>query len=113
MDQPQSSIRTQHRFSVSYPVIFGGAPFVGEGELCDLSTTGCSIKGNRTVLLGSYVRLNVVLPHPYPSLFVELGRIRWVQKHLFGIEFIRLPTIGQQRLDGLVWERLTSRLLSI
>ena len=35
--------RTYRRFPLSYPVIFGGAPFVGEGVLNNLSLRGCSV----------------------------------------------------------------------
>lgn len=103
-------IRAHHRFPVAYPVIFEGAPFVGEGHLSDLSLTGCSVASDRTVLQGSYVKLNVFLSHPPLSLLIELGRIRWVREQTFGVEFIRLPTVARHRLDREVWERLTASL---
>ena len=102
--------RGHHRFPVTYPVIFGGAPFVGEGTVSNLSLTGCSVACDRTVLTGSYIKLNVLLPDPTSSLFIELGKIRWVHENVFGVEFIRLPTIAHQRLDHMVWEQLTSLL---
>ena len=102
--------RAYHRFPVTYPVIFGGAPFVGEGTVSDLSLTGCSVACDRTVLTGSYIKLNVLLPDPVSSLFIELGKVRWVRENAFGVEFIRLPSIARHRLDRLVWEQLTSLL---
>jgi hypothetical protein len=95
---------------VIYPVIFGGAPFVGEGTVADLSLTGCSIVCDQTVLADSYVKLSVILPDPTMSLFIELGKIRWVSEQTFGVEFIRLPTITRDRLDRVVWEQLTTLL---
>jgi hypothetical protein len=95
---------------VAFPVIFGGAPFVGEGTVTDLSLTGCSVACERIVLTGSYVKLSVILPDPTLSLFIELGKIRWVRDNTFGIEFIRLPTISRHRLDRVVWEQLTALL---
>ena len=91
--------RSTDRFPVTYPVIFGGAPFVGEGALTDLSTSGCAIACDRTVLSGSYVRLNVLMPDQSPSLAIELGKIRWVHGQVFGVEFIRLPTRARQQLE--------------
>jgi len=102
--------RGYHRFPVTYPVIFGGAPFVGEGTVSNLSITGCSVACDRTVLTGSYIKLNVLIPDPVSSLLIELGKVRWVRNHAFGVEFIRLPTIARHRLDRLVWEQLTSLL---
>ncbi|MDH5669585.1 MAG: PilZ domain-containing protein [Nitrospira sp.] len=100
--------RSYHRYPVTFPVIFGGAPFVGEGTVTDLSLTGCSITCERTVLTGSYVKLSVILPDPTLSLFIELGKIRWAELNAFGIEFIRLPTISRHRLDRVVWQELTT-----
>lgn len=102
--------RAYNRYHVAFPVIFGGAPFVGEGTVTDLSLTGCSITCDRTVLTGSYVKLSLILPDPTLSLFIELGKIRWVHPQAFGIEFIRLPTISRHRLDRVVWQELTALL---
>jgi len=94
--------RIHPRLSVAYPVIFGGAPFVGEGMVSDLSHSGCSVTCERTVLMGSYIKLSVLLPDPTSSLFIELGKIRWVKENTFGVEFIRIPTITRHRLDRVV-----------
>lgn len=102
--------RSYHRYPVAFPVIFGGAPFVGEGTVTDLSLTGCSVACERTVLAGSYVKLSLILPDPTLSLFIELGKIRWVRDNAFGIEFIRLPTLSRHRLDRVVWQQLTALL---
>jgi hypothetical protein len=104
--------RAYHRYSVTYPVIFGGAPFVGEGNVTNLSLTGCSVVCDRIVLAGSYVKLSVILPNPTLSLFIELGKVQWAREQTFGVEFIRLPTITRNRLDRVVWEQLTALLES-
>ena len=98
--------RIHRRLPVAYPAIFGGAPFVGEGVVSNLSLSGCSVTSERTVLAGSYVKLSVILPDPTSSLFIELGKIRWVRQNTFGVEFIRLPTITRHRLDRVVSEQL-------
>lgn len=110
MAQTTPDSRAYHRYPVIYPVIFGGAPCVGEGTVADLSLTGCSIVCDQTVLTDSYVKLSVILPDPTLSLFIELGKIRWVREQTFGVEFIRLPTITRDRLDRVVWEQLTALL---
>lgn len=110
MAEEVSYSRAYHRFPVTYPVIFAGAPFVGEGTVSNLSLTGCSVACDRTVLAGSYIKLNVLVPDSTSSLLIELGKVRWVRENAFGVEFIRLPTIARQRLDRVVWEQLTSLL---
>jgi len=106
----ETNFRSYHRYPVTYPVIFGGAPFVGEGTVCDLSLTGCSVTCDRTVLAGSYVRLSLILPDPTSSLFIELGKIRWSHGNRFGVEFIRFPTLTRHRLDRVIEEQLTGLL---
>ena len=102
--------RSYQRFPATYPVIFGGAPFVGEGTIFNLSLTGCSVACDRTVLMGSYIKLKVFLPESAASVFIELGTIRWVRESIFGVEFIRLPTIARQQLDQLADNHLAALL---
>ena len=92
-------VRTYYRFPLNYPVIFGGAPFVGEGVLTNLSLKGCSVTCNREVLCGSDVRVSMFLNHELPALPVELGIIKWVKGNQFGVEFVRVPVEAQQRLN--------------
>jgi len=94
--------RTYHRFPLFYPVIFGGAPFVGEGILSNLSLMGCSVMCDREVLCGSDVRVSVLLPHQTPALSIDLGTIKWVQGCQFGVEFVRLPLEARQRLNRML-----------
>lgn len=97
---PRPYSRTYHRFPLFYPVIFGGAPFVGEGILTNLSLMGCSVMSDREVLCGSDVRVSVLLPNQRPALSIELGTIKWVQGYEFGVEFLRLPFEARQRLNS-------------
>jgi PilZ domain-containing protein len=99
--------RIHPRLPVAYPAIFGGAPFVGEGVVSDLSVAGCAVTCTRTVLMGSYIKLSVILPDPSSSVFIELGRIRWVHGNAFGVEFIRVATLARHRLDQIVSHELS------
>lgn len=96
---PPDYSRTYHRFPLHYPVIFGGAPFVGEGILANLSLMGCTILCDREVLRGSEVRVSVLLPNQTPALSIDLGTVKWVQGKQFGVEFLRLPFEARQRLN--------------
>lgn len=97
---PRPYSRAYHRFPLFYPVIFGGAPFVGEGILTNLSLMGCSVMSDREVLCGSDVRVSVLLPNQRPALSIDLGTIKWVQGYEFGVEFLRLPLEVRQRLNS-------------
>jgi PilZ domain-containing protein len=99
---PPHYSRTYHRFPLHYPVVFGGAPFVGEGILTNLSLMGCSVLCDREVLRGSDVRVSVLLPDQTSALSIELGTIKWVQGEQFGVEFLRVPLDARQRLNSML-----------
>ena len=102
--------RTYHRFPLFYPVIFGGAPFVGEGILTNLSLMGCSIMSDREVLCGSDVRMSLLLPNQKPALSIDLGTVKWVQGYEFGVEFLRLPLDARERLNSTLRKELIELL---
>ena len=99
---PPHYSRTYHRFPLHYPVVFGGAPFVGEGILTNLSLMGCSVLCDREVLRGSDVRVSVLLPDQTAALSIDLGTIKWVQGEQFGVEFLRVPLEARQRLNNML-----------
>jgi hypothetical protein len=99
---PPHYSRTYHRFPLHYPVVFGVAPFVGEGILTNLSLMGCSVLCDREVLRGSEVRVSVLLPDQTSALSIELGTIKWVQGEQFGVEFLRVPFEARQRLNSML-----------
>lgn len=97
---PSHYARTYPRFPLHFPVIFGGTSFVGEGVLTNLSLMGCSVMCDRELLCGSDIRVSVLLPNQPSALPIELGRVKWVQGHQFGVEFHRLPFEARQRLNS-------------
>ena len=99
---PPHYSRVYHRFPLHCPVIFGGAPFVGEGVLTNLSLMGCSVLCDREVLRGSDVRVSVMLPDQTAALSIDLGTIKWVQGEQFGVEFLRVPFEARQRLNNML-----------
>lgn len=101
--------RIYPRYQLHYPIMFGGAPFVGEGVLTNLSFSGCSVLCDREVQCGSHVRVSVLLPDQAQALTIELGTIKWVQGHQFGVEFVRLPEETRQRLN----RRLRNELIHL
>lgn len=102
--------RTYHRFPLRYPVIYGGAPFVGEGILNNLSLMGCSILSDREVLCGSQVRVSVLLPNQTQALSIDLGTVKWVQGKEFGVEFLHLPLEARKRLNNALRGELINLL---
>lgn len=101
--------RIYPRYRLRYPVVFGGAPFVGEGILINLSFSGCSVLCDREVQCGSHIRVSVLLPDQAHALTIELGTVKWVEGNQFGVEFLRLPQETRQRLNS----RLRTELIQL
>lgn len=95
-------IRYSERVLTEFPVIFAGDSFVGEGTVNNVSVPGCGIISNKSVELGTYLEMKVLMPDDAPSLCVELAKIRWRKGRRFGVEFIRMPGVDQVRLGRLV-----------
>ena len=86
----REAMMAPRRYVRTYPVSaacschFGGAPFVGEGLLSNLSLKGCSVTRDREALCGSEVRVSMLLNNEPAALPVELGTIKWVKGNQFG-----------------------------
>jgi len=91
--------RVQNRLCIVCPVMFAGAPFIGEGILNNLSHTGCRVESDRTLLEGSYITLRLLLPDGTRSLSIDLAAVRWVRALYSGIEFLRISADDRARLE--------------
>ena len=94
-----SFYRVQNRLCIVCPVMFAGAPFIGEGILNNLSHAGCRVESDRTLLEGSYITLRLLLPDERRSLSIDLAAVRWVRAPYGGIEFLRISADDRVRLE--------------
>lgn len=98
------------RYSMHYPVIFGWESCVAEGYFTNLSFSGCSVLSDRTPLVGTTVRVSLLLPDHNRALSIEGGTIKWAAGRLFGVEFLHLPLDTRQRLNHTLRQALIHRL---
>ena len=91
---------TTVRVPVSYPALFQTDWYMDEGEVLNLSVPGCAIKSSRCLIPDEYVRVQVLLPHL--AVRVEVAKVRWADRNLFGLEFLRMPEADKARLFGIV-----------
>ncbi len=86
-----TNARTYNRFLYHAPLIVGGESFVCEGMLRNLSMYGCSIVCDRTIPIGSHIRVSLLLPDQTSALSIDVGRVTWAQGFECGVEFVRVP----------------------
>lgn len=80
-------------------------PVQGQGYTFDLSTNGCRIETDTPVENRRYVSL--VIDLAATSLYrspvtIEVARVRWVKRHSFGVEFIKVSARNRQLLEAYV-----------
>ena len=64
----------------------------------NLSMTGVKVLGETDLKPGDRLSMNLRLPKQTSPMSVEEGTVRWVQDHMFGLEFTRLSPAEEWRL---------------
>ena len=90
--------RDTQRIPVRFPISFSGDLIDGEGEVYNLTSSGCGVRSGEHVHGRSYVHLFLHLPHWRKPMKVELAAVRWANERAFGLEFIRINQEQQKRL---------------
>ncbi len=78
---------------------------IGDGTCYELSAEGCTMESQANVGKGDHVALQLYLPDqqdPTTALKVKIAAVSWAIQQKLGLEFIRLPSGGQQRLRRYV-----------
>ena len=94
--------RKTHRFAVQLPVVFSIEDLSREATVVNVSMEGCAVLSESIPPLNSYVTLRIELPAEEAPLAIELGAVRWSTEDQFGVEFIRVESAEQARLQKLV-----------
>jgi len=94
--------RKYARVRVEYGVSLSGDRIGGQGLVLDLSVAGCKVRSPIAVNRGEFFGVLIDVPRYETPLYIELAVVRWVHDQEFGMEFIRMEHIDQQRLRDLV-----------
>ena len=94
--------RYSERVSVRCTAVFAGENAIGDANVLDVSLPGCLLQTTRTVEVGEYVKLCILLPGSAAPLKISLAVIRWVEKGFAGLEFIHSSPDDQARLIRFV-----------
>jgi hypothetical protein len=69
-----------------------------EGQTLDVSLGGARFESELDVFPGKTIMVRLVVPGAESSVSIPEARVRWVDEHMFGVEF---ENIRQDELDDL------------
>ena len=95
------------RFKCRCPVVFDSQGHIAEGHVVNLSLFGCAIEVPDYFTYGEYLRLHVLLPDE--GMRIDLGKVRWLQTHHFGVEFLRVPDDHKTLFGRMIRQELHSK----
>lgn len=70
----------------------------GVGLLQDISTTGCHIVTESPLQLGMELGLSLVASQHERNIEIELAKVRRMDGHHFGLEFLAIDPVERERL---------------
>jgi PilZ domain len=94
--------RKHVRVSVEYALSLLGERVRGEGIVQDLSVAGCRAHMSANITPGDSVGLLIDVPRYDNPLHVDVAIVRWAKEQEFGMEFLRVPTDSQQRIQDVI-----------
>jgi CheY-like chemotaxis protein len=90
------------RVTVSLPVYFGNGVIAQSGTVLDISREGCRIRCPGDAPDMKYFQVEIQLDEPHGTLTVALAVRRWSRDEELGVEFIRMESDQQARLQGII-----------
>lgn len=98
----RASRRKFVRYLVELPCRFSGDRSTHTGTVTDVSSGGCKVETDGEVSPGEYLQMSVQSVLRDSPIGVDLAVVRWVGRGAFGVEFIRMEPLPQDRLRLLV-----------
>ena len=104
--------RQHPRVPVDLQVYFSttGNTSIREGTMFDLSAGGCAVTSMTAVQPGSAVRILIRATDLGSPITIESAAVRWSKSGEFGVEFLGLSEIDQNRLHRLLQTRTTYQI---
>lgn len=72
------------------------------GILQDLSRTGCRVQCSVPLQRGLPLELRIHVPDLEWPLMIETAQVQWVRGETYGLAFLRVTDIEQQRLERVI-----------
>jgi hypothetical protein len=94
--------RKHYRAHVEYAASFSGPSLRGQGIIVNLSVVGCKARSSFVVNKNDALGVLIDVPRYQQPLYISHAIVRWSHEHEFGVEFIQMELVDQQRLCDLV-----------
>ena len=105
--------RKHGRVQVEYAASFSGTSLRAPGTILDLSVVGCRARCSFIVKKDDYLGVLIDVPRYEHPLYIAHAVVRWSHDHEFGMEFIQMEWVDQQRLSELIRAHQAVRGLKI
>lgn len=104
--------RQHPRIPVDLQVYFSttGNTSIREGTMFDLSAGGCAVASMTSVRAGSAVRILIRATDLGSPITIESAAVRWSEHGEFGVEFLGLSELDQNRLHRLLQARTSYQI---
>ena len=107
--------RKHYRAHFEYAASFSGPSLRGQGIILNLSVVGCRARSSFVVNKNDALGVLINVPRYQHPLYISHAIVRWSHEQEFGVEFIQMELVDQQRLCDLVralkatrWSRPTN-----
>ena len=97
--------REHPRIPVDLRVLFSTSDQtdVRQGTMFDISAGGCAVTSTASMSPGTGVTLLIHATDLAASITVHSATVRWVKQEEFGVEFLYLTDLDQNRLQRLLY----------
>jgi hypothetical protein len=94
--------RKRVRFNIHLPVSFCSQATEGEGTVLDISESGCRVRSDIALDVGSFICMFIVVPSGLMPITIGVAAVRWAKNGEFGVQFMRVNWQQQKRLQTLI-----------
>lgn len=101
------NLRSESRLPITCSVTFSGYKLELEGQVRNLSLSGCALESEEPIKPGTPLFLSVSLPDSDEPLEIELATVRWSQEGACGLKTIIMGLDSRERLQTFLEQNLT------
>ncbi len=100
------NLRSESRLPIACSATFSGYKLDLEGQVKNLSLSGCALETEDPIQPGTPLFLSVFLPDSDEPLEIELATVRWSQEGACGLKTIIMGLESRERLQTFLEQHL-------